>query len=337
MHVASGHPELWPRSSLFLDESPHVGQLLERISTSEVVVVPLFVADGYHTTTDIPQAIGHPGVGEAVELDGRLVHLTGAVGTEPRVADVIVERAVEAGASIDRDSSTGLTQPARAFLATLEAPFEWGELVIDRSESGFSVRHREERGVNELTPLADAGALRQHVRHDDNGQYRPLSGAESLPTGWVLAGLSGQELVSSVRAVYPGSIALWHRDRTGRLEPTSFDKTAARQSGIYAEVDALDANEREAAIESVCGSCVRERRWSSHETDTPDCSGDVTAIPCREACPFLLSATHAVADLERAEEPTIVDTEVAPGALAEPGNRYRVRYTQTRSAQRGEF
>lgn len=89
--------------ALFMDESPEVDQLTSHFDTDDIVVVPLFVADGYHTQEDIPEDIGltenhEAGYDVPAWVDGRRVWYTGAVETDPLVADVILERARDAGA-----------------------------------------------------------------------------------------------------------------------------------------------------------------------------------------------------------------------------------------------
>lgn len=91
--------------TLFMDESPYVTDLPERVSADEVVVVPLFVADGYHTTEDIPVDLGiaaEDGTWPVpATADGLCVWYAGAVGTEPLVAHVALTRAADAGAAVD--------------------------------------------------------------------------------------------------------------------------------------------------------------------------------------------------------------------------------------------
>jgi len=88
--------------ALFLDEDPRIGDLDRHFESPEVVVVPLFVADGYHTREDIPREIGMGNEDDVpVEVNGRRIWYAGAIGTEPVMAEVILERAAEAGASIE--------------------------------------------------------------------------------------------------------------------------------------------------------------------------------------------------------------------------------------------
>jgi sirohydrochlorin cobaltochelatase len=74
-------------------------------------VVPLFVADGYHTQEDIPEDIGlttdyRTGYDVPTTVDGHRVWYTGAVGTDPLVADVLLERARDAGAPVPADRAS---------------------------------------------------------------------------------------------------------------------------------------------------------------------------------------------------------------------------------------
>ncbi len=90
--------------TLFLDESPYVADLTDHITVDEVVVVPLFIANGYHTTEDIPASLGitaDDGTWPVPAIaDGRQVWYAGAVGTEPLIAEVAATLARTAGAAI---------------------------------------------------------------------------------------------------------------------------------------------------------------------------------------------------------------------------------------------
>ena len=328
-------------SALFLDEEPRVGSLYDRLDADELVVVPFFVADGHHTTRDVPEAIGHPGVGASATIHGRRVHYPGAVGTEPGLAEVIVERAVEAGADATARSTGRPDSPAdAAFRRWVDAspePVLWGELLVSGRSGGYELRHRDDGGAarDRLERIERPRDLRSRVRSDDEGRYRPLAGARSLPTGWVLGGLDGAGLDRAVRFVYPGSVPDWWRDQNGDPDPTPFHETAARQSGAYADLVGTDAETLAAAVEAVCGDCVRRRCWEASPDEAIDAPAGDGDIPCREACPFLLSAAHSfdgAADLDPAVRE---DSAVQNAAFDEPGNRYRVRYARAAERRAG--
>ena len=91
--------------ALFMDEDPEVDDVTEFFESTDIVVVPLFVADGYHTQEDIPEDMGltddyRTGWETPAEVDGHDVWYAGAVGTEALMAEVILERAAEAGADV---------------------------------------------------------------------------------------------------------------------------------------------------------------------------------------------------------------------------------------------
>ncbi len=92
--------------ALFMDEDPEVDDVTEFFETPDIVVVPLFIADGYHTQEDIPEDMGltedyRDGYDVPATVDGHDIWYAGAVGTEPLMADVILERTADAGADVE--------------------------------------------------------------------------------------------------------------------------------------------------------------------------------------------------------------------------------------------
>jgi sirohydrochlorin cobaltochelatase len=95
--------------AIFLEESPRISECYAIAQTKNLVVVPFFISDGLHTQEDIPVLLGEPEriVKERLaksqptwrnptEHNGKLVWYSFAVGTEPKIADVILERVHEA-------------------------------------------------------------------------------------------------------------------------------------------------------------------------------------------------------------------------------------------------
>lgn len=94
---------------VFMDEDPRIKGCQATASTRHVVVVPFFISDGLHVTEDIPvllgeaerlikerHAAGQPTWRNPTEKHGKLTWYSPAVGSEPLMADVILERAIEA-------------------------------------------------------------------------------------------------------------------------------------------------------------------------------------------------------------------------------------------------
>ena len=95
--------------AVFMEEAPFIKGCLATVNTKNIVVVPFFISDGLHAVEDIPVLLGEPErfVKERLaaglptwrnptERDGKRVWYSASVGTEPLLADVILERVKEA-------------------------------------------------------------------------------------------------------------------------------------------------------------------------------------------------------------------------------------------------
>ena len=104
--------------NVYMEEFPLVSDWKVLTSTPNVVVVPFFISDGLHSYEDIPVLLGiaETGHGESVgerkrstsspqrkgdevfgrgpyQIDNRSLFYASSIGTDPRVADIIVEQA----------------------------------------------------------------------------------------------------------------------------------------------------------------------------------------------------------------------------------------------------
>ena len=95
--------------AVYLEESPRIADGYALAQTKNLVFVPFFISDGLHTQEDIPVRLGEserivrqrlaggqPPWRNPTEKNGRLVWYAPAVGSEPHIADVILERVFEA-------------------------------------------------------------------------------------------------------------------------------------------------------------------------------------------------------------------------------------------------
>lgn len=95
--------------AIFLDEAPRIPDCYTMARTRNLVIVPFFISDGLHTQEDIPAllgetkkniaqrlAAGQPVWRSPMEREGKLVWYTAAVGTDPGIAEVILERVRDA-------------------------------------------------------------------------------------------------------------------------------------------------------------------------------------------------------------------------------------------------
>jgi sirohydrochlorin cobaltochelatase len=95
--------------AVFLEENPRIPECYQLAQTKNLVVVPFFISDGLHTREDIPVLLGEsraavsqrlaarqPVWRNPTEKNGKLVWYAPAIGSEPHLADVIMESVREA-------------------------------------------------------------------------------------------------------------------------------------------------------------------------------------------------------------------------------------------------
>lgn len=83
----------------FWKEEPSLSRCLDDCADPEVVVVPVFISNGYFTKSVIPREMRLTGA--LTERNGQRIRYTAPVGADPAFAQVIIERAREAGATAD--------------------------------------------------------------------------------------------------------------------------------------------------------------------------------------------------------------------------------------------
>ncbi|MDR3458222.1 MAG: CbiX/SirB N-terminal domain-containing protein [Verrucomicrobiae bacterium] len=100
--------------AVYMEEAPFIKDCHLAARTRNLVVVPFFISDGLHAVEDIPVLLGEPerlvkerlAAGQPTwrnptEKDGKLIWYAPSVGTEPLLADVILQRALEAARMAD--------------------------------------------------------------------------------------------------------------------------------------------------------------------------------------------------------------------------------------------
>ena len=103
--------------NVYMEEFPMVSDWRVLTSTPNVVVVPFFISDGLHSYEDIPALLGiveegsKPGHHKGADVfrrgphqvDDRALFYAGSIGTDRRVADIIVELAMARGRANSRN------------------------------------------------------------------------------------------------------------------------------------------------------------------------------------------------------------------------------------------
>ncbi|GIW13666.1 MAG: hypothetical protein KatS3mg062_1105 [Tepidiforma sp.] len=133
-------------------EEPSLARALDAVTDPDVVVVPVFISTGYFTRTVLPREMRLDG--PLTVRGGQRIRYTAPVGTHPRLADVIVERAREAGAGpadalvvlghgTRRDSSSEKNVYAMADLVARRRIFaECGVAFIDQEPGMLTMLDR---------------------------------------------------------------------------------------------------------------------------------------------------------------------------------------------------
>ncbi|HSH16098.1 MAG TPA: CbiX/SirB N-terminal domain-containing protein [Verrucomicrobiae bacterium] len=94
--------------AVFMEEEPRVGDCYAMAATKNLVMVPFFISDGLHSQEDIPVLLGEtekavrerlkqgtPTWRNPTERHGKRLWYAPSIGTEPQLAEVIMERVRE--------------------------------------------------------------------------------------------------------------------------------------------------------------------------------------------------------------------------------------------------
>ncbi len=200
--------------------------------------------------------------------------------------------------------------------------FKLGQIEVrfDGTVAVVSGPRGDEEGVAEVA----LDALREWVRQDGGGRYRPLPGARTMRRGWQVRCRNDEELLAAIDAIYP--LARQHIEQHERVElrVVPLDEVLGRQSGRYAVAASLGPQGREAAAQALCGLCVKTPVWRS---------GSVAewTIPCPEPCSVLVALCREAALWEKAPpDPAPVDAGLPFARFDLPGNQVREAYLAAR-------
>jgi sirohydrochlorin cobaltochelatase len=77
----------------FLDQDPEIGDVVRNVEAENVILIPVFIAEGWHTRETIPEDLGL--AGEVTVRGDRTIFYGAPVGTHPSMANLIADRARE--------------------------------------------------------------------------------------------------------------------------------------------------------------------------------------------------------------------------------------------------
>ena len=314
----------------YMEEKPLVSEWHELTRSPNVVVVPFFIADGLHSYQDIPVLLGfETETGAAASqrevfrhnphhLHGRSLYYSSAIGTEPHMADVILDQVID----FDRKHQpSAQSQPADPKIIPwlrsklVEGRLRIGQIQIEAQGSGFVLRHSDDAEAPALTAHHGALALREIVKLDAQGEFRALKSAPNLVRGWHVIVDSLEELLLALDIAYPAAAGMAMAEEQGKLQGVPLRSNLSRQTGMYRFTNTIRDDQAMEMVASCCDSAMRcQRRIVWGLTADQPLSGPATIkeqrcenrgeIPllCMEVCPLLVSEARKIAQKNHAEK-----------------------------------
>jgi sirohydrochlorin cobaltochelatase len=289
--------------AVLMEQTPFVKDWRTLTDCPDVIVVPFFISDGLHSFEDIPVLLGithnikEQGFTNPHQESNRRLWYATAIGTEAFIADVIIAQAEQFQAELNPSSSTSceLLPSPQAELAnyfkTHPIPWQIGAVAMQPDkEGGYALFHRDDLSQNpsalrSLNSLAD---LRELIRLDAQGNFRPLRAAPNLRRGWLYSALNLPSLIEALDYLYPAELANWTLAQHDQLPITPWAETAERQTGRFRIVRELDETTLQDLVTNNCQSgCLKQRLWSPARQNV---TGNISGIPllCPEACNYLV-------------------------------------------------
>lgn len=268
----------------YMEEAPLVSDWPTMTTAKNVVVVPFFIADGLHSFQDIPVLLGmekEPGKAQSemdvfrhnpIPLHGRNLYFSNAIGTEPLMAEVILDQVHDFDAKHGIATATAVSGQAGATLR--DALAGWlkqgrdtlGQVRIVPDGSGFELRHVADAGAvaEDLALHEGAAAARDIARCDAEGAFRPIKTASTLKRGWRLKLAGLDDLLLALEFFYPAAVGMVRAQEAGSLSPVPLRSLLGRQTGMYRFANGITDEQAGEMVGSFCtveSKCMRRIVW----------------------------------------------------------------------------
>lgn len=318
----------------YMEEKPFIAEWDKMSETRNVVVVPFFISDGLHSYQDIPVMLGiEPEVGPAAsqrevfrqnphDLRGKTLYYSSAIGTEPLLADVILDQISDfdekySPQPVSASAGPGLAGHLKKLVR--EGMTQIGQIRIHRDlcEFAYGLYHLDDE---DLATQPAFGGLDQHhgpamardiSTYSEDGEYRFTKGKINLRRGWIMTLDSEEDLLRALDLFYPACTALFIKNRRGELPVENMRDKLGRQTGMYRYAGSISDKGAQKLVREVCGpahNCAKKILWQLDEktpledseasrfNGIPGDTPEQEAIPlvCREAC------NHFVAECRKA-------------------------------------
>ena len=287
--------------AVLMEQSPFVKDWRTLTDCPDVIVVPFFISDGLHSFEDIPVLLGltrnvkEQQFANPYHENGRRLWYATAIGTETFIANVIVAQAKQFQAKylkedVKKDfllSTPDLHEELARFFRETPAPWRIGEVVV---RPGFDLMHQDDLASDptSLQRVESISDLRELIRLDREGNFRPLRAAPNLRRGWIHHAANLPGLLLALDYLYPATLANWMLWRQQQLSTTPWNETAERQTGRFRIVREINNDALHELIACNCqAGCLKQRLWPPASQSI---QADANEIPllCPEACNFLI-------------------------------------------------
>jgi len=291
---------------VFMEQQPFVKDWRTLTNCPDLIIVPFFISDGLHSYEGIPVQIGlthnvrEQGFINPHHENGRRLWYSRALGTDAFVADVILAQVqmFQNEHPETRDMGYALVEGPTIIDEIIRfmdlAPWPWkiGEVIVRPTrENSFHIFHRDDldRDPASLRILPSPEDLRELIRLDRAGNFRPLRAAPTLRNGWLLHVPGLPSLQLALDYIYPAELANWMLWRHAALPTTPWTETAGRQTGRFQIVSEIgEAGVQELVAQHCQPGCLKQRLWPA---ESPPLRAPLDEIPliCPEACNFLVA------------------------------------------------
>src|SRR5438093_603860 len=100
-----------------------------------------------------------------------------------------------------------------------------GQVLIQKTNDGFVLSHREDEARDDLAMFRNAEHAVGIAKYDDAGSYRPLKTAPNQRRGWRLRLKTLGEVRRALDYFYPGRLAVFAAWKTDQLRTTNLRDT----------------------------------------------------------------------------------------------------------------
>jgi sirohydrochlorin cobaltochelatase len=288
--------------AVLMEQQPFVKNWRTLTPCPDVIVVPFFISDGLHSFEDIPVLLGlthnlkEKSFANPHREKGRRLWYATAIGTEPSMADVIIAQARKFQAEhAGCDGPFSKISEAHQQIAPLSpddfSKWKIGEIIVQRAErNSFYLMHREDIGIDPATlrSLHSLEDLREVLRVDWEGNFRPLRAAPNLRGGWLWHAPDLHHLEQAFEYIYPAELANWKLWSERTLPIIPWRETAERQTGRFRIVREMDDTAVKELVAQICDSgCLKRRLWPP-ATQSLEIEAHEIPLLCPEACNFLV-------------------------------------------------